>query len=41
MKIEENIDSIINYYGDNVSSVTLFLGENGMGKTTLLDILGM
>ena len=41
LKIEENRDSIKNYYGDNVSSVTLFLGENGMGKTTLLDILGM
>ncbi len=32
LKIEENRDSIKNYYGDNVSSVTLFLGENGMGK---------
>ncbi len=41
LKIEENRDSIKNYYGDNISSVTLFLGENGMGKTTLLDILGM
>ena len=41
LKIEENRDSIKNCYGDNVSSVTLFLGENGMGKTTLLDILGM
>lgn len=39
LKIEGNGDSIKNYYGNNVSSVTLFLGENGMGKTTLLDIL--
>ena len=41
LSVYKNRDSIKNYYGDNVDSATLFLGENGMGKTTLLDILGM
>ena len=30
-----------NYYGKNVNNVVMFLGKNGMGKSTLLDILGM
>lgn len=41
LKIEENNDSVKNYYGDNVNNVVMFLGKNGAGKTTLLDILGM
>lgn len=41
LHIKKNEDSIENYYGDNVKNVTLFLGKNGVGKTTLLDILGM
>lgn len=29
------------YYGDNVTNVTMLFGKNGSGKTTLLDILGL
>ena len=39
--VEKNEKSIKNYYGDNVNNVVMFLGKNGMGKSTLLDILGM
>lgn len=34
-------DTVKGYYGDVVSNVTLLLGKNGAGKTTILDILGM
>ena len=39
--INKNEDKINNYYGDNVSNVSMFFGKNGVGKTTLLDILGI
>ena len=41
LSINENHNSIKDYYGNNVSNVVMFLGKNGMGKSTLLDILGM
>ena len=41
LNIDKNVESIKNYYGDNVNNVVMFLGQNGMGKSTLLDILGM
>ena len=39
--MKENQNTVKNYYGNNVNSVSMFLGKNGMGKSTLLDILGM
>lgn len=39
--INKNEDKINNYYGNNVSNVSMFFGKNGVGKTTLLDILGI
>ncbi len=30
-----------NYYGDKIKSTTLLFGKNGMGKSTILDLLGM
>lgn len=39
--IEDNRKAVKKYYGDNVNSVVMFLGQNGMGKSTLLDILGI
>ena len=34
-----NVNSIKNYYGKNVNNVVMFLGKNGMGKSTLLKIV--
>ena len=39
--VEYNQKAIKKYYGENVNSVVMFLGQNGTGKSTLLDILGM
>ena len=39
--VEDNKNAVKKYYGDKVNSVVMFLGQNGMGKSTLLDILGM
>ncbi len=41
LSVHKNEGAIKNYYGENVNNVVLFLGQNGMGKSTLLDILGM
>lgn len=41
LMIEKCNDLLGEYYGANVKNVTLFLGKNGVGKTTLLDIIGM
>ena len=41
LSVEKNVNSIKNYYGKNVNNVVMILGKNGMGKSTLLDILGM
>ena len=41
LNIDENVNSVKNYYGDNVNNVIMFFGKNVMGKSTLLDILGM
>lgn len=41
LTVEENRNSVKQYYGENVNNVVLFLGKNGVGKSTLLDILGM
>ncbi len=39
--VEENKTAIKHYYGANINNVVMFLGQNGVGKSTLLDILGM
>ena len=36
---EEIIDFPTDFWGDNVSAVTLLIGENGAGKTTLMRLL--
>lgn len=41
LKIEENRNSVKQYYGENVDNVVMLFGKNGVGKSTLLDILGM
>lgn len=41
LEIMEDDISIKGYYGKNINEIVLFLGENGVGKSTLLDILGM
>ena len=41
LKIQKNMDSLKQYYGDIVTTITMFHGKNGTGKSTLLDILGM
>lgn len=38
--VRGNKEAINKYYGANVNSVVMFFGKNGMGKSTLLDILG-
>ena len=39
--IEENKKSIKKYYGENINNISMIFGKNGVGKTTLLNILGM
>lgn len=39
--VEKNTKTIKNYYGKNINNVIMLLGKNGVGKSTLLDILGM
>lgn len=39
--LEETKNIFGDYYGDNVTNVTMFFGKNGSGKTTLLDVLGL
>ena len=39
--VDENTNTIKQYYGENVNNVVMFLGQNGVGKSSLLDILGM
>lgn len=33
--------NINNFYSNNIKNITMLLGENGSGKTSVLDILGM
>ena len=39
LSINENHNSIKDYYGNNVSNVVMFLGKNGMGKSIFLALL--
>lgn len=39
--LEKTKNMFGDYYGNNVTNVSMFFGKNGSGKTTLLDILGL
>lgn len=39
--LEKTKNMFGDYYGNNVTNVTMLFGKNGSGKTTLLDILGL
>ena len=39
--IKRNKDYLKNFYGENISNISVLVGKNGSGKTTILDILGM
>lgn len=41
LSVDKNEEALRGYYGQNVNNVVMFFGQNGMGKSTLLDILGM
>ncbi|NBH82150.1 hypothetical protein D7X88_04935 [bacterium C-53] len=41
LSVHKNEKAVNGYYGENVNNVVMFFGQNGMGKSTLLDILGM
>ena len=41
LSVQKNEKAVNGYYGENVNNVVMFFGQNGMGKSTLLDILGM
>lgn len=41
LNIEKKENSVKDYYGNKVKTVTMFHGKNGTGKSTLLDLLGM
>ena len=35
--LEKNKNAIKGYYGNNVNNVVMFLGQNGVGKSTLIN----
>ena len=39
--LEKTKNMFGDYYGNNITNVSMFFGKNGSGKTTLLDILGL
>lgn len=41
LTVRSNEDAIKGYYGQNINNVVMFFGKNGVGKSTLLDLLGM
>ena len=40
LKVNKVEDSVPNFYGDNISNITAIVGNNGVGKTTILDLIG-
>lgn len=40
ISIEKNKSYLENFYGKVISDITAIVGENGVGKTTLLDLIG-
>ncbi len=40
LNIEKKENPLKGFYGDNIKNMTLLVGKNGSGKTTILDILG-
>lgn len=41
ISISRNKDYIDNFYGNTISEITAFVGKNGSGKTTILDLIGL
>lgn len=39
--VEKRESELMNMYGNNIKNITMILGKNGTGKTSVLDILGM
>lgn len=40
LKVNKVEDSVSNFYGDSISNITAIVGNNGVGKTTILDLIG-
>ncbi len=41
LEIKEKTNELTSYYGKDITNISMFVGKNGTGKTTLLDIFGM
>lgn len=39
LKIEPKNSSLVSFFGNNISEVTAFIGENGVGKSTLFEFI--
>jgi predicted ATP-dependent endonuclease of OLD family len=41
LKIEKNVDNIMkHFWGEKIENITLLIGKNGVGKTSILDLIG-
>lgn len=41
LTINKRRNYLKNFYGSGIKNITVMVGKNGSGKTTILDILGM
>ncbi len=41
LHIEKTEEKVINFYGKSIKNLKMIVGQNGSGKSTILDILGM